>query len=80
MKNQYFGDTRDLLKYDLALELLLRCNLSRLTFIPMLTRDEPNTHGSRTDYGKTIGRNTKSCIEKIPGKMRGGRPEEHKGA
>lgn len=24
MKNQYFGDTRDLFKYDLVLELLLR--------------------------------------------------------
>ncbi len=53
MKNQYFGDTRDLFKYDLALELLLQCNLRRLTFIPMLTRDKPNTHGCRTNYSKT---------------------------
>ena len=52
MKNQYFGDTRDLFKYDLILELLLKNDfLERFTFIPMLTEDTEDLHGRRTDYG-----------------------------
>lgn len=51
MKNQYFGDTRDLFKYDLILELLLKNDfLERFTFIPMLTEDTQNRHGGRTNY------------------------------
>ncbi|MCK4454952.1 MAG: hypothetical protein KAU99_01245, partial [Thermoplasmata archaeon] len=52
MKNQYFGDTRDLFKYDLVLELLLETELRRFTFIPMLTRDEKTSNGGKTDYAK----------------------------
>ena len=51
MKNQYFGDTRDLFKYDLVLELLLETALRRFTFIPMLTRVEKTSDGGKTDYG-----------------------------
>jgi hypothetical protein len=52
LKNQYFGDTRDLFKYDLILELLLKNDfLERFTFIPMLTEDTENLHGRRTNYG-----------------------------
>ena len=51
MKNQYFGDTRDLFKYDLILELLFKNDfLERFTFIPMLTEDTENLHGRRTNY------------------------------
>lgn len=50
MKNQYFGDTRDLFKYDLILELLLKTNLNHFTFIPMLTKNEKNTNGRRINY------------------------------
>jgi len=52
MKNQYFGDTRDLFKYDLILELLFRSNLKRFTFIPMLTKDESGTYGGKIDYSR----------------------------
>ena len=52
MKNQYFGDTRDLFKYDLVLELLLETELRRFTFVPMLTRDEETSDGGKTDYTK----------------------------
>ncbi len=52
MKNQYFADTRDLFKYDLVLEFLAEGGLSRFTFIPMLTKDEPGYGGGRTDYSK----------------------------
>ncbi|MCJ2564030.1 MAG: hypothetical protein LN417_08090 [Candidatus Thermoplasmatota archaeon] len=52
MKNQYFGDTRDLFKYDLVLELLLKTGLRRFTFIPMLTEDDETSDGGKTDYTK----------------------------
>ena len=52
MKNQYFADTRDLFKYDLVLEFLLEGGLSRFTFIPMLTKDDPGYGGGRTDYSR----------------------------
>jgi hypothetical protein len=53
MKNQYFGDTRDLFKYDLVLEILLKNSFTdTFTFIPMLTKNEPSRYGARTDYGK----------------------------
>ena len=52
MKNQYFGDTRDLFKYDLILEILLKSNLKHFTFIPMLTKNEPNNYGGRINYNK----------------------------
>jgi hypothetical protein len=51
MKNQYFGDTRDLFKYDLILEILLKSDsMDRFTLIPMLTPNELSRHGKRTNY------------------------------
>jgi hypothetical protein len=51
MKNQYFGDTRDLFKYDLILELITKNEfLRRFTFVPMLTENQRNLHGRRTTY------------------------------
>lgn len=53
MKNQYFGDVRDLFKYDLVLEILLKNKFTNtFTFIPMLTKNEPGRNGARTDYSK----------------------------
>ncbi len=43
MKNQYFGDNRDLFKYDLVHTIIRARHAglpSRFTFIPMLTKDE----------------------------------------
>jgi hypothetical protein len=57
MKNQYFGDTRDLFKYDLIEEIIKGLKLSqKFTFIPMLTpnddTDEGNVRGfSEKDAG-----------------------------
>lgn len=50
MKNQYFGDTRDLFKYDLVLEILLNTPINHFAFIPMLTPNEPNKNGGKTNY------------------------------
>lgn len=48
MKDQYFGDTRDLFKFDL-LESLLKSSGGprRLTYVPMLTRPDQSRHGGR---------------------------------
>jgi ribosomal protein S30 len=43
MKNQYFGDIRDLFKYDLIQRIIKEIvSLQKFTFIPMLTKCEPN--------------------------------------
>ena len=46
MKNQYFGDDRDVFKYDLARTLVDGVpSLHRFTFIPMLTPPDDSGHG-----------------------------------
>ena len=52
MKNQYFGDTRDLFKYDLVIELLTHTNLDCFSFIAMLTPNDETSHGGHTNLGK----------------------------
>lgn len=73
MKNQYFGDNRDLFKYDLLSEILTKGRtIRRCTFIPMLTKDDPSGHGSKIDRSKARAgfKNNKlvrfldKCIEK----------------
>lgn len=45
MKNQYFGDDRDVFKYDFALAVLRGTPLNRFTFVPMLTPPDDSGHG-----------------------------------
>jgi len=52
MKNQYVGDIRDLFKYDLILRVMQESAVDKLLFIAMLTKDEENGDGGRTDYKK----------------------------
>jgi len=53
VKNQYFGDTRDLFKYDLALRILEGVpSLRSFTFVPMLTPDDGSGDGGRVNHGK----------------------------
>ena len=74
VKNQYFGDTRDLFKFDLVLELLSRTGLRCFTFIPMLTPDDGTTHGSRTDYEKAkAGRDNKVLCDHLRSCVQSGR-------
>lgn len=50
MKNQYFGDDRDLFKYDLITMLIEEVpSLHRFTFIPLLTPDDDTGHGDIAD-------------------------------
>ncbi len=54
MKNQYFGDVRDLFKYDLIQEIMQQPprlmqqppRLRQFTFIPMLTKNDNKTDGN----------------------------------
>jgi len=43
MKNQYFGDNRDLLKLDLVFQIMKNGLVDRFTYIPMLTADSDQT-------------------------------------
>lgn len=51
MKNQFFADKRDLLKYDLLLEIL-DCipGIQQLTLVPMLTPNDESHHGGFKEY------------------------------
>ncbi|KAB2948264.1 MAG: hypothetical protein OIN84_03210 [Candidatus Methanoperedens sp.] len=53
MKNQYFGDIRDLFKYDLILRICKENALTeRVLFIPMLTKNDGKLDGNKIDYSK----------------------------
>ena len=53
MKNKYFGDTRDLFKYDLILKITQEVvSIHRFLFIPMLTSDDDSSDGNKTNYIK----------------------------
>jgi hypothetical protein len=50
MKNQYFGDTRDLFKYDLIEHLMDHFHPRTFAFIAMLTKDDDTDHGQKRNY------------------------------
>ena len=50
MKNQYFGDRRDLIKYNLLADLAGCLPESRVVFIPMLTPNDDSGEGRLTGY------------------------------
>ena len=48
MKNQYFGDIRDLFKYDLIQNIVAQSKiLERCMWVPMLTANDLSLHGER---------------------------------
>ena len=51
MKNQYFGDIRDLFKYDLILRIIQETgSINRFLFIPMLTENDNSKNGNEINY------------------------------
>lgn len=51
MKNQYFGDIRDLFKYDLIQNIVVQSKiLKRCLWIPMLTHNDVSSHGERRSH------------------------------
>ncbi len=67
MKNQYFGDVNDFLKYDLVLTLVEKLdNTKAFTFIPMLTPNDDSGDGGLIKYDggrrRDLERFLKRCI------------------
>ncbi len=52
MKNQYFGDNKDLFTYDLVMEVMRAGLAARFTFIPMLTAPDATRHGDKADRSR----------------------------
>ncbi len=66
MKNQYFGDIRDLFKYDLIQRILEEISsLQRFTFIPLLTKnDNKRKEGNKRDFNSAkAGTKNKDLME-----------------
>ncbi len=64
MKNQYFGDNRDLFKYDLILQVIKNTSsINHFTFIPMLTKNDDTKQGGERDRNKAkFGKQNKDLI------------------
>ncbi len=79
MKNQYFGDVRDLFKYDLVQQMMLGTRrLNRFLFIPMLTMPDGRADGGRTDYLKArAGTRNRDLLEYLHGCVEEGRRDIH---
>ncbi|MCM2466678.1 hypothetical protein [Methanoculleus oceani] len=55
MKNQYFGDYRDLFKYDLIQQIMQQCpSLKQFSFIPMLTANDNRTDGNKRGFDERM--------------------------
>ena len=52
MKNQYFGDNRDLFKYDLILRIIQAGLVNHFIYIPMLTKNDDSKQGGERDRCK----------------------------
>ena len=73
MKNQYFGDIRDLFKYDLILRIIQETgSINRFLFIPMLTENDNSKNGNEINYknakagtrNKDLMTYLKKCVNK----------------
>ncbi len=73
MKNQYFGDNRDLFTYDLVWEIIRAGLVSRFTFIPMLTPDDNSRHGQKYNRVKAVGRENKVLMRFLDKCVKNGR-------
>jgi len=70
MKNQYFGDVRDLFKYDLIQEIMQQSlELRQFSFIPMLTENDDKKDGNnriideRTEKGHRPGTQNSELVQ-----------------
>lgn len=75
MKNQYFGDVRDLFKYDLVLTIMRGVKrLNRFLFVPMLTPDDNRADGGKTDYLRArAGTRNRDLLEHLQACVEGDR-------
>lgn len=52
MKNQYFGDNKDLFTYDLIWQIMQAGLVEHFTFIPLLTGNDDKRHGEKYNRDK----------------------------
>ena len=63
MKNQYFGDNRDLFKYDLIYQIVKAGLVDSVTFIPMLMAPDNTGHGRQTNRNQArVGARNKALM------------------
>ena len=62
MKNYYFGDNRDLFKYDLISFLLEEGQKKSFTYIPMLTKDNENSTAKYRNYKCAVGEKNEKLL------------------
>jgi hypothetical protein len=74
MKDQYFADRRDFVKYELLFDLVeLRPARPKLTFIPMLTETDGTKEGSVTRYD--LGKRRPQLFHFLQGALNGEKRE-----
>lgn len=63
MKNQFFGDNKDLFTYDLIYHIMQSGLVNHFTFIPMLTGNNKKGHGAKYNRGKVkVGTRNKELM------------------
>lgn len=63
MKNQYFGDKRDLFKYDLITKIVEGINsIKYFTFIPMLTDNDGKSDGNKRNLENSAAGAKNKCL------------------
>ncbi len=63
MKNQYFGDNRDLFKYDLIYQIIQAGLVKHFMFIPMLTKNDDTGQGGVANRDKAkAGKQNKELV------------------
>jgi hypothetical protein len=74
VKNQYFGDNRDLFKYDLVLQIIQAGLVNHFTFIPMLTEPDGTKQGGKIDRSQAkVGTENKELMIFLDGCVREGK-------
>jgi hypothetical protein len=74
MKNQYFGDNKDLFTYDLIYQIMQAGLVNHFTFIPMLTSNDDTENGGKYNRDKAkVGTKNKELMSFLDGCIREGR-------
>jgi len=73
MKNQYFGDNKDLFTYDLILQVMQAGLVNHFTFIPMLTEPDNTGHGGKINRSQAkVGTANKELMSFLDECVKGG--------
>ncbi|MDP6632952.1 MAG: hypothetical protein QGI51_05565 [Dehalococcoidales bacterium] len=71
MKDQYFGDNKDLFTYDLIYRVMQTGLVGQFTFIPMLTPPDNTGQGGKTDRNRArVGAHNKELVSFLDDSIR----------